>query len=49
MKIPSIFIHIPCSPEAVSDPCAFMLSGKSLMTVEDVAIGLETLLERAPL
>ncbi len=48
-KTPFIFLHIPCSSEAVRDPTAFAAAGKIMMRVEDIIVGLRLLLKSAKL
>jgi pyrrolidone-carboxylate peptidase len=48
-QIPFIFFHVPCCPEAVSDPIAFAEAGKVTMETSKIIWGLEVLLEGASL
>lgn len=45
--IPFIFMHIPCSPEAISDIEAFRSARKVAMSVDDVIAGLDILLAKS--
>jgi pyroglutamyl-peptidase len=42
-KVPFIFLHVPCCPEAVCDSDSFTKSGKITMTTEKILRGLELL------
>lgn len=48
-RLPYTFIHLPCCPEAVENPMAFLRSGKTLLTTETVERGLHELLTVANL
>jgi len=48
-QIPFIFIHIPCSPEAILDPHAFAKLGKVMIPIEQVMNAVELLLACAVL
>jgi len=46
-RIPSIFIHTPCSEEAAPHPDAFRAAGKTIMSTDQVIAALEILLRGA--
>ena len=48
-KMPFIFIHVPCCPEAVRDMTAFIAAGKVAIEANQVIRGLELLLENSSL
>ena len=48
-KIPFIFIHVPCCPEAISNMAEFTAAGKVTMETSQVIRGLELLLENSSL
>ena len=41
---PFIFLHVPCSPEAVLDPIEFAKAGKTTITINQIVSGLRLLL-----
>lgn len=48
-KIPYIFLHVPCSPEAVPNMKDFRDQGKTTMTVDEIAAGVKALIVSAKL
>ena len=48
-RIPFVFLHVPCSPEAVTDQETNRASGKILMPIAEVVKGIGILLESASL
>jgi len=50
-EIPYIFIHTPCSPEAIAekDKPAFIAAKKTMMSMDEIVYGLEILVGRARL
>ncbi len=48
-RLPYAFIHLPCCPEAVKDPTAFLRTGKTFLTTDVVERGLRKLLTFAKL
>lgn len=49
LRIPFVFLHVPCSPEAVTDQETHRGSGKILMPTEEVVKGIGILLKSASL
>ena len=48
-NVPFVFLHTPCSPEAVPDRDSFVRAGKITMTTAQITRGLELLLKHSSL